>query len=537
MAPQSHTRLLLQSQFPKRRRSIPKFDWRLVLVLALPLVAKRPMPAQNAAPANSLTTLTVTTHLVVLDVVVTDKNGVPVTGLTKDDFIVLEDKERQEIRNFEPPAQHALPPGNIVHSTADIARIGTSPVNILVLDELDTPFEDNAFSRYSLQRFLKAQPGILPPTELLVANDQRFTVLEDYTQNLETLEAALKRDPVEYPWRLARSGNSGPEAIVRLAQTLNSLDEIAQASAGTPGRKNIIWVGKGFPSVDMTGLSDAASKQLQNAIKRCTDLLLGSRVTLYLVDPSPLSSATYDTQKPTDLATLESETATEPFSNAVRFSALATVTGGRIFSMRNDVEREIATSMQNGALYYTLSYSPTNDSDESGAYRSIRVALTRPGLSATTRDGYYTAPPTSGLTASGGGDTGNTNTNGEEVGDIANAALSRMVYNGLKVRAGRIAPGRFSIAIADSSLSWRPNFGDLSQASVSVVAVCFSGSGKVLSHIATEKTLVTKSLNSSRQNEEVFTMPIDLPAGTTRLRLVFRDAQTGHLGTADLGNP
>jgi VWFA-related protein len=535
MAPQSLTHLPSLSPFHKRRRSIPKLDWCLLLV-ALPLVAKRPMPAQNVAPANPITTLNVSTHLVVLDVVVTDKNGAPVTGLTKDDFIVLEDKERQDIRSFEPPAQHALPPGNIVHSTAEVARIGTSPVNILVLDELNTPFEDNAFSRYSLQRFLKAQRGIMPPTELLVANDQRFTVLEDYTQSLETLETALKRDPVEYPWRLARSGNSGPEAIVRLAQTLNSLDEIAQASAGTPGRKNIIWVGKGFPSVDMTGLNDAASKQLQNAIKRCTDLLLSSRVTLYLIDPSPLSSATYDTQKPADLATLESETATEPFSNAVRFSALASVTGGRIFSMRNDVDREIATSMQDGSLYYTLTYSPTKDSEDPGTYHSIRVALTRPDLTATTRDGYYTAPPTLGVTGSGVGDAGNPNANGEEVSDIANAALSRMVYNGLKVRAGRIAPGRFSIAIADSSLAWQSTSGESSQASVSVVAVCFSGSGKVLSHFATEKTFLTKSSNTPSQNEEVFTVPIELPAGTTRLRFVVRDVQTSHLGTADLGN-
>jgi hypothetical protein len=139
-------------------------------------------------------------------------------------------------------------------------------VNILVLDELNTRFEDNAFSRFSLQKFLAAQPGIMPPTTLLVANDKSFAVLEDYTQNRGVLEAALKRDPVQYPWRLKQNGNSGPEAIVRLAQSLNALQEIAQAATGTPGRKNIIWVGKGFPSVDLTGLAEASAKPLLDAV-------------------------------------------------------------------------------------------------------------------------------------------------------------------------------------------------------------------------------------------------------------------------------
>jgi hypothetical protein len=112
---------------------------------------------------------------------------------------------------------------------------------------------------------------------------------------------------VQYPWRLKQNGNSGPEAIVRLAQSLNALQEIAQAATGTPGRKNIIWVGKGVPSVDLTGLAEASAKPLLDAVRRCTDMLLRARVTLYIVDPTPLSSTQYDTETPSDLATIEEE--------------------------------------------------------------------------------------------------------------------------------------------------------------------------------------------------------------------------------------
>lgn len=61
--------------------------------------------AQQSAPVSpdsSKPTIKVTTRLVVLNVVVNDKSGKPVAGLTKDDFQVLESNQRQTIAFFEP---------------------------------------------------------------------------------------------------------------------------------------------------------------------------------------------------------------------------------------------------------------------------------------------------------------------------------------------------------------------------------------------------------------------------------------------------
>lgn len=509
-----------------------------LLGIVVVLSAQGTMPGQigSSPPDHPASTITVTTRLVILDVVVTDKQGAPVENLTKDDFIVTEDKVPQQVRTLELPGEHGLPPGEIVHSTADIAKIGDAPVNILVLDELNTRFEDNAFSRLSLQKFLAAQPGVMPPPTLLVANDKSFAVLEDYTQDRDVLEVALRHDPVQYPWRLKQNGNSGPEAIVRLAQSLNALQEIAQAATGTPGRKNIIWVGKGFPSVDLTGLAEASAKPLLDAVKRCTDMLLRARVTLYIVDPTPLSSTQYDTETPSDPATIEEETGTEPFSNAIRFSTLAPATGGRVFSARNDVHHEIAASMRDGASYYTLSYSPTTASHEPGQYRHVRVTLRNPSLTATTRDGYYTQLDSSATGAPASPDLVKA-VNGEQILDVANAALSKMAYNGLTVRAGKVAPSRFSLAIADASLSWQPVDDGVMHAAISIAAVCFSAKGKVLSHTMEEKTLTSKSSAVTAKTEEIFSTPVNLPTGTARLRFVVRDSTTGRLGTVDIDNP
>jgi len=515
----------------------------LLLVAFVPLalrsqehVANVPAASASQSPSESTSALRVATRLVVLDVVVTDKKGNPVLDLNKDDFVVEEDDDPQTIRTMERPSAHKLPEGNLVHSSADLGKIGESPVNILVLDELNTRFEDNAYSRYSLVKFLKAQPDVMPPTTLLVANDKRFAVLHDYTQDRSLLIAALKKSEVQYPWRMARNGNSGPDAMIRMTQSLQTLQEIAQAAAGTPGRKNILWVGKGFPAIDLTGLADEAVKPLSDAIKRCVDLLMNSRSTLYIIDPTALSSATYDTESPQDLAELEDETGDEPFSNAIRFSVLAPATGGRVFSMRNDIDREIDTSMHESALYYTISYSPTNSSEEPGEYRHIRVKINREGLMATTRDGYYVqSSPGSADVTSDPYDM--KQAMGEQVIDVANAALSKMIYNGLKIRAGRVTPERFSIAVADNSLAWKTAAEGESQAAISTTIICFSSKDKVLSHVTDNRFLTSKAPGSAPGAQEVYTVPIEIPAGTTRLRFVVRDAATGHLGTADLINP
>jgi VWFA-related protein len=499
---------------------------------AQPPIEPPPPPPQQGS------TIQVGTKLVVIDVVVTDKNDKPVTNLTKDDFIVTEETFPQTVLHFEPPSAHPLPAGDLVHSSADLAKIGEATVDILVLDELNTPFEDNAYSRYSLQHFLKRQPPTMPPTTLLVANDKQFAVLQDYTQDRSLLIAALKRDPVVYPWRRSMNGGAGEDGVVRLGQSLQTLQSIAQAAAGTPGRKTIIWVGKGFPSVDLTNLDDDSASKLYEAIKRCTNLLLQSRVTLYVVDPTGLSSTTYDNSAdiPVDLAALEEESGDEPFSNGIRFSKLAPATGGRVFKLRNDVDQEIASSIQDGSLYYTLSYRPTGESAEPGEYRHIRVTMKDPNLKAATRDGYY-APGVSPDDPKPDPAKEAKVAEGEEVIDVANAALSKMVFTGVKLRATQGSPGSFTIAVADSSLTWKAAPDDRSAAKVSIVAVCFSAKGKVLSHTTEEKTLQTKSPNATGAAEEIVTLPVTLATGTKRLRLVVRDAASGRLGTADLKIP
>ena len=88
-------------------------------------------------------TLNVASRLVLVDVVVTDKAGNPVTDLTKDDFAVYEDKVSQRVVSFESPSAHTLPVGsnNARLNLEDPKSFGQSPVTIhLYVTDTDAIF-------------------------------------------------------------------------------------------------------------------------------------------------------------------------------------------------------------------------------------------------------------------------------------------------------------------------------------------------------------------------------------------------------------
>src|ERR1700749_1723858 len=65
--------------------------------------------APQGSQENSQGTISGTSRLVVLDVVVVDPTGKPVTNLDRSLFSITEDKVPQTIRNFDPPSGHVMP--------------------------------------------------------------------------------------------------------------------------------------------------------------------------------------------------------------------------------------------------------------------------------------------------------------------------------------------------------------------------------------------------------------------------------------------
>lgn len=518
-----------------------------ILTLPFAVLLSAGAAAQTAPIAGGdISTLKVNARIVILDVNVTDRQGHLVNNLAQDAFTVLEDKVPQTIRSFEPPSAHEMPGGapgqpvNLVHSAADLPRIGASPVTILVLDELNTRFEDMAFGRNQLLQFLQAQgPVLAQPTTVLYATSTRFVQLRDYTQDRDTLINDVRKHLPELPTKLA-TGKQGPGAVERMAQTLASLEQLAQATAGTPGRKNIIWVGVGFPSADVVGLDPTTAATIESAIQRCTDMLLAARITLYSIDPTANTTTTLDVATPDDLDNAEDENGGQPFGSLVRFSNFAPATGGRAFLSRNDIHNEIAEGIAAGADYYTLSYAPTSASEEAGKYRNIRIVMKDPNLHATTRNGYYPSllagvPPSAGETPKQQRD--------QIQLDLSNAVNSTMSYNALKLSANKRSEGgseSYAITVSGdnpaTAISWRlaPD-GKTAQAEATVMAAWYGPQNKLIGHAGQELT-ATRPAGSNA--DAVFQLAVPLGAAKpVRLRLVVRDATNGHMGTLDIRNP
>ena len=501
----------------------------LLFSLILSAAAQSPSPADNPPPL----TLHVTTHLVVLDVVVLDKSGHPVSNLDRSQFSITEDKVPQTIRSFDPPLGHRMPAGSadhaVVHGTADLAKIGNAPVNILVFDELNTKWDGTAYARQQMEKFLKAQPEVLTvPTLLVAAGDDGFKVLHDYTQSRTELLEAIRTHFPQFPWQMMRGGST--INIERLEQTLGTLSQIAESSRGTPGRKNVIWVGSGYPTIDTTTLQFDDENKLLAIIQRVTNRMLEARVTLYMVEPNGVATGSTDTGAAGDdgSALDTGVAALSPYMGSLDFATFATATGGEIFANRNDVNVAIGQSITDGGVYYTLSYVPTNNSDDAQKYRKIRVRLKDPSLHAVTRDGYF--PSTEAVDAV---PTGKEKPANQLQFDLMSAASTRLAYNGLRVQAKLAAVG-YQLLVGAKELHWADQPDGSRLAEITVMTVFFNAKDKELKSYPEElKERIGKDVQLNDQAEIAIKLPLDAPPGMARVRFVVRDAATGVLGTAE----
>lgn len=498
--------------------------------------------AQETNPGSAAAdepTLKLTTRLVVLDVVVTDHAGQLRNDLIRGDFQITENGVPQTILNFEPPSSHPPFSGSLINSTKDLeSRAPQSPVNILVLDEINTSYPDMQFARYALKKYLTAQPTQMQaPTMLVAVNFDKTstTMIHDYTQNRAELLSALDHHLTHFPWNLERSESR----YLTFAKSLGALEQVAESSRGHVGHKNILWVGKGFPGIDLDqpALSQKSVDALSAATQQLVNMLRDSRVTLYTIDPTIASSGSVTI---TDADSVLGEddipanpTALSPFSSQINFTGLALATGGKPFYSRNDVDREIGESVRDGVNYYTIAYRPTNESDSDVSYRKIRVGFTVPGLHASYRDGYFTGsidtpPPNPHVS----------NDVAAAAYDVYAAEGNAMVYTGLTISvAPKLgASNTYLVGIPENQLAWTSE-GDIESAKLMVAAAAVNNKSVILQQTA-------ESITARRKRDSVAASDIGAIArveitlltvpNTYRLRFVVRCAGNGRLGTAEI---
>jgi VWFA-related protein len=517
-----------------------------------PLVFPVAFAQQSASPSadSAQPVVKVTTRLVVLSVVVTDKSGNPVTGLTKDDFRVLENDQLQAIASFEPAAELASSPPAESAATSALPAVSAPPQATLVLDQLNTKSEDIMFAAQKIRDFLRSQPPHLSqPTSLYSLTKRGLELLAAPTQDRDSLLAVFKKSIVELPPHSLESGGVQGGAD-RLLTSLIALDEMALGSAHQKGRKNIIWIGNGIPILSAGGVDLSNRARFLDWVHYTVNWLQESQTTVYTVDPRGLEVAPGWLAVDFGSAIVPQ---TRPTLSDLIFESLAPESGGTIFRWRNDVDVAIATALRDGFSSYTLSYYPS-DSNWDSAFRRIRVVVNRSGLTARTQSGYYAFPE------------------GFEGGTAQiDFGLSRAVTSPIPFRSvaftatGQILPPssaqtvppsqkrgaaphvakspatspvtfRLVLAIHRDSLSWTQQPTGDKRSEITVVTSCIGSSGRVLGYRVREAEVVlekSKLQDPAGDSIQLF-VRMDLPSKTDHIRLVVRDAASSHLGTFDL---
>lgn len=485
----------------------------LVSVAASALAQNTAPPPAEITPSDTNNyTLHATVQTVPLDVVVTDAKGHTVDNLTQEDFLILEDGKPQVIRSFHPPTAQPLASTNL-HSTNEVdQKAPDAPVSILVLDEISTPFEDGAYARYSMKKYLDAQSSPLSqPTMLVAANKDRLVVLQDYTTDKNELLKALDHHLTFYPW--------GPTQDPRMifAAPFASIIQLTQATIGHRGHKNVIWIGQGFRGIQTASPNGDERRHNEAVIAACINMMREARMTLYVVDPGGLKQDTGTALF--DNGVWNAADGGEGFNSDVSLATVAAETGGHAFFNRNDVDNLIGTSARNGQEFYTIAYNPVPDTANPRLFHKIQVVMKNPNLKANARHGYFEDKISDSYVRP----ARNRHTDNQIIFDLSAAAMNRMVYDGIQMTVERDAqkPGIFYLHIPAGGIPWQDGSADLS-----IVVVTFDAKGKIVNRSSLTTAVHTPSESAPLR----LRLPVQTNPTVARVRFVVRSVASGRIG-------
>jgi VWFA-related protein len=347
----------------------------MLIVFASRLAAQDAQDKEKQDQRPDIGTIRFNTDLVTVDVIVTDQKGNRMTtALRPSDFNIYEDGVRQAINSF---------------SGVD------KPFNlVLLLDTSGSARDEIELMRRAALRFLDE---LRPADRIAVIQfSKEVEMLTDLTSDRAEIEGAL---------RLLKPG-SGTSFYDSLKL---AIDEVFK---GVEGRKAVVALTDGVDSYGYSTFEQIlpeieSSNALTYFLELDTEAFSQEGMTRDCIDEnhfefSPKQFRKYITeygkgavmsekQPHCSLSTLDRIEINQKLYRSARreLREMADKTAGRVYAVKDLRQLEPAYSQIAAELrtYYSMSYYPTNEK-HNGKWRTLRVKVNRPGLSAKTRPGY-----------------------------------------------------------------------------------------------------------------------------------------------------
>ena len=408
----------------------------IVAALLGGLAGVRAAPAQNASPPapqppaapDQQPVFRTGINTVRVDVIVTDRQGNPVTDLKLEDFEIQEDGKPQKAETFrlvkiDTVTQPAYTQRTIRtrNDEETAAADENSRIFAFFLDDYHVRKETSMSVKKPVMDFIANQlapsdlVGVmypLTPTDAVLINRNQQGVIN-------TIEKFLGRKYDYEPINDVERGyvyKLNPQAIemIRRQVSLTAIRGICtKLGSLREGRKSLILLSEGYTSLlppqlrsnlpgaiaapgDLTRDPFAAENNLMEDRARFSadmdmmqefrdvfDACNRNNTSIYALDPRGLSTGEFDVS--TNISIQTSQAYLNSSMDALR--VLAENTDGRAIVNRNDLGNAMKQIIRDSSAYYLVGYTTQAPSD--GKFHEIKVRVKRPGVQVRARRGFW----------------------------------------------------------------------------------------------------------------------------------------------------
>jgi VWFA-related protein len=405
---------------------------RRLLAVLLALTAGGTLPAQEKPPAPNATGLppvgeSVEVSITNIEVVVTDSKGNRVTGLTKDDFQVIQDGVPQAITNF-----YAVTGGKVLLEDGQTISLDESAAPdakaevpqelkvhyILYIDNLNIQPQNRNRMFKRLKEFVGQTVGKQAEAMVVVFN-RSLKVRRKFTTDSSEIVGVLEQIEGETGGATAQVGErrdalqrindatseAQAESVVRqyaqayrndLEFTVDGIKNTVNGLAGIPGRKVLVYVSDGLPATVGLELYDALQQKFRENANplgqfeydmnsRYVGIVQAANaqgVTIWALDASGLQTDEFSSAENRTMETRPSSFVTRTNTQAP-LQMMAEQTGGLAAINTNDWKSSLDDLAADFSNFYSLGYRSSKASVDRA--HSIEVNVKRKGLHVRTR--------------------------------------------------------------------------------------------------------------------------------------------------------